>query len=73
MFVCDEADIRHTTHLTVDRGGGVKSNEIENYGYEGAQARNKVDLPNGTFNSSLQVDDGRREQRLSLPTHIVHR
>ena len=40
------------THLTIDPGhGGVKSNEVENYGHEGAHARKGVDLPNGKFSS----------------------
>ncbi len=64
--------MRRTTHLTVDRGG-VKSNEIENYGYEGAQAHKGVDLPNGKFSPTPRGWMTGGVNSLSLPTHIVHR
>ena len=52
MFVCDETDVGRNTRLTIDWGGGIKSNEVEDYGHEGAQTRKGVDLPNEKFNSS---------------------
>ena len=46
-----------TTHLTVDWGRRVKSNEIKYYGHKGGHARKGVNLPKQLISSMAQ---GRR-------------
>ena len=49
---CNDTDVGRSTHLTIDWGGAVKSNKVENYGHEGGHTRKRVDLRTKDFNIS---------------------
>ena len=47
------ADARYSTYLTVDFGGDVEADEVQDHGNERGHTRSAVYLPKGTDSISL--------------------